>query len=142
MTKWLFSFLTSVEVKPNKVGGSYGARITRNVPMTILCALAASKYNKPVRMFMDFNTNQMLIGKRVGYGVQYKIGTDNFGRIQAVQLTAYFNQVRAHTRTHTHLHAPSHTHSHVQFSMRARIHTHTHTKQHSQARTRTRAWIK
>jgi hypothetical protein len=35
-----------------------------------------------------------LIGKRIGYAVQYKIGTDATGVIQAVELNAYMNQVR------------------------------------------------
>lgn len=39
-----------------RIGGSYGARITRNVPFTVATAIAAYKLNKPVRMFMNFNT--------------------------------------------------------------------------------------
>jgi xanthine dehydrogenase/oxidase len=85
-------FFSAVIIEPKKVGGSYGARITRNVPYSMLTAWAAAKLNLPVRMNVQFNSLVAMLGKRCAYLTNYKIGIDANGKLLAVQLDTYLNQ--------------------------------------------------
>ena len=62
-----------INIRVRRLGGAYGGKITRaNMPATA-CAIAADKFNCPVRLVMNFNTNLEAIGKRLPYLIKYKV---------------------------------------------------------------------
>lgn len=65
----------------------------------MLTAWASAKLNTPVRMNVQFNTLVTLLGKRPAYLTNYKIGVDANGKLLAIQLDTYINQVRTRTNT-------------------------------------------
>jgi xanthine dehydrogenase/oxidase len=53
--------VSSVTVENKRVGGAYGAKITRNILPFCAVAFAADQLGVPVRMHMDLTTNLNMI---------------------------------------------------------------------------------
>lgn len=66
-----FEFRVNVEVR--RLGGGFGAKLTRNSAVAAACALAAYKLGKPVRVSLDMSGNMDMIGKRTEYFTDYKV---------------------------------------------------------------------
>lgn len=56
-----------------RIGGSFGARITKSSSVVAAGAVAANKVNRPVRLILDLETNLSMIGKRPPYIMRYKV---------------------------------------------------------------------
>eukprot|EP01114_Cavostelium_apophysatum_P000968 TRINITY_DN1083_c0_g1_i1.p1 TRINITY_DN1083_c0_g1~~TRINITY_DN1083_c0_g1_i1.p1 ORF type:complete len:1374 (-),score=383.49 TRINITY_DN1083_c0_g1_i1:31-4152(-) len=80
---------SSVSVETRRLGGAFGAKITRNLLPFCATAFAADRLGKPVRMQMDLNTNMNSIGKRSPSRCDYKVGFDKDGKLQAGRLNLY-----------------------------------------------------
>ncbi|KAL5006950.1 hypothetical protein ScPMuIL_015756 [Solemya velum] len=68
----------SINVEVKRVGGAFGAKITRNSQVAAGCALAARIMNRPVRMMLNIHDNMEMIGKRIPYYAEYQV-TTQFG---------------------------------------------------------------
>ena len=64
-----------------RIGGAYGAKITRASQIAAACALGAHATRRPVRMHLDIDTNMKMVGKRFPYLAQYTVSqsSDEFG---------------------------------------------------------------
>ncbi len=50
-----------------RLGGAYGAKISRPNHVAAACVLAADKLDRPVRIVMDLKSNMAMMGKRLPY---------------------------------------------------------------------------
>ena len=71
-----------------RLGGAYGAKISRQNQIACACALAAHLLNKPVRFVMRLEANMNIIGKRYACINFYDIKVDDNGKIHELN-TAY-----------------------------------------------------
>jgi xanthine dehydrogenase molybdopterin-binding subunit B len=60
-------------VQVRRLGGAYGAKISRPNQIAAACAVAANKLNRPVRLVMDLASNMRMVGKRLPYLAKYKV---------------------------------------------------------------------
>jgi xanthine dehydrogenase molybdopterin-binding subunit B len=63
----------SINVKVRRIGGGYGAKLTRNSVVSVACAAAAQILNRPVRLIMSLESNMEAIGKRCEVAVNYEV---------------------------------------------------------------------
>ncbi|XP_071116536.1 uncharacterized protein [Haliotis cracherodii] len=78
---------SSVNVTVTRLGGSYGSKITRAHQTASAAALATHIMRRPVRLSMNFHTNMKTVGKRFPYLADYKIGVNNDGKLNGIQMT-------------------------------------------------------
>ncbi|KAG5332878.1 XDH dehydrogenase, partial [Acromyrmex heyeri] len=72
----------SINVHIRRIGGGYGAKISRNALFSCSCALVCHKLNRPARLIMSIEGNMQAQGKRISSRHEYEIGIDNEGVIQ------------------------------------------------------------
>lgn len=65
-----------------RLGGGYGAKISRATQVACACALVCYKLNRPARFIMSIETNMQAVGKRFDTRQEYEVGVDSDGRIQ------------------------------------------------------------
>lgn len=59
-----------------RVGGSYGAKVTRSAQIACACALACHLLRRPVRFVLTIESNMATIGKRSANVIEYKANVD------------------------------------------------------------------
>lgn len=62
-----------INVSVKRLGGGYGAKITRNNQVTAMCALAATLSRRPVHLNLDLATNTEMVGKRFPCYTEYEV---------------------------------------------------------------------
>ncbi|XP_017763664.1 PREDICTED: xanthine dehydrogenase/oxidase-like isoform X2 [Eufriesea mexicana] len=72
----------SININVRRLGGGYGAKISRATQIACACALVCYKLNRPTRFIMSMESNMLAIGKRYDTRQEYEIGVDDNGRIQ------------------------------------------------------------
>ena len=75
----------SVTIQVRRMGGGFGGKETQ---MSIFCAtaaLAAKKWNRPVKLRPDRDLDMTATGKRHDFIIDYDVGFDDDGRIEAVR---------------------------------------------------------
>ena len=72
----IFDVFSSINIKVRRLGGGYGAKISRNALISAGCALAAHKLHRPVRFVMNLETNMAAIGKRYDAAFDYEVSGD------------------------------------------------------------------
>lgn len=60
-----------------RVGGGYGAKLSRASHISCACALACHLLRMPVRFVMSIESNMTVIGKRVGCAAEYDVTIDS-----------------------------------------------------------------
>ncbi|KAK7099380.1 uncharacterized protein [Littorina saxatilis] len=80
---------SAVTVEVKRLGGAFGAKITRNFMTSGACALAAHVMQRPVRLVMDLHTNMRAVGKRNPYYAQYEVGFTDEGKLNGINVTVY-----------------------------------------------------
>lgn len=71
------------------MGGAFGAKISRNALISSAAALAAFKLKRPVKIWLPFETNMDIIGKRYPMLWDYEMGVDDSGTIQYLDIIFY-----------------------------------------------------
>ncbi|XP_021947093.1 xanthine dehydrogenase/oxidase [Folsomia candida] len=71
----------NINVTVRRLGGSYGAKISKSSHIAGACAVAAHVTNRPVRIVLDLETNMKMIGKRLPYLTTYEATVDDSGNI-------------------------------------------------------------
>lgn len=79
----------SVNLKFKRLGGGYGAKISRPPHIACACALGCYLTNRPVRFVMSIESNMSTIGKRFALLADYDIDVNNDGKIQKMENTYY-----------------------------------------------------
>ena len=71
-----------INMSVRRLGGAYGAKISRSAQIACAAAVAAHLLNRPVRFIMTIEANMTSIGKRYACIADYDVDFDNNGKIQ------------------------------------------------------------
>lgn len=71
----------SVNMLFRRIGGGYGAKITRSVQVACASAIGCKLTNRPVRFVMALEANMEVMGKRYALLNEYDVDVDNEGKI-------------------------------------------------------------
>ena len=77
----------AVTVQVRRMGGGFGGKETQSNQFAAVAAVAARKLGKPVKIRPDRDDDMITTGKRHDFVVDYTVGYDNEGRIEAVEAT-------------------------------------------------------
>ncbi|MDR3471149.1 MAG: xanthine dehydrogenase molybdopterin binding subunit [Devosia sp.] len=75
----------AVRVEVRRMGGGFGGKETQPAVFATIAALAARKFHRPVKIRPDRNDDISITGKRHDFVVDYDVGYDATGRIEAVK---------------------------------------------------------
>lgn len=73
---------SNINIHVRRLGGAYGAKISRASQISCAAALAAYKLNRPVRFVMQLEANMNCIGKRYACISDYDVEINRNGKIQ------------------------------------------------------------
>ncbi len=76
----------SVRVECRRMGGGFGGKETQAGHVAVWAALAAHKFGAPVKLRLDRDDDFLITGKRHPFSYRYRVGFDESGRIQGLQL--------------------------------------------------------
>ncbi|CAK1542967.1 unnamed protein product [Leptosia nina] len=88
--------VNSINVIVQKVGGSYGGKISRSVQVACAAALVAHLLDTTCRLILPLQTNMMCAGKRVPTQNSFEVGVNHKGVIQYLKTTFY--QDKGHSK--------------------------------------------
>ncbi|XP_031475663.1 indole-3-acetaldehyde oxidase-like [Nymphaea colorata] len=74
----------NVRVISRRVGGGFGGKAFRSIPVATACALAAHRLRRPVRMYLDRKTDMTTVMGRHPMKVKYSVGFKEDGAITAL----------------------------------------------------------
>ena len=74
----------AVTVKVRRMGGGFGGKETQMNLFCAVAAVAAKRWNRPVKLRPDRDDDMHATGKRHDFLVEYDVGFDSTGRIEAV----------------------------------------------------------
>ena len=77
----------AVTVEVRRMGGGFGGKETQANQCAAIAAIAAKKLNRPVKVRLDRDEDMVATGKRHDFAIDYEVGFDEEGRIQAVDYT-------------------------------------------------------
>ncbi|KAL1552862.1 aryl-alcohol oxidase 3 [Salvia divinorum] len=81
----------NVRVHTRRVGGGFGGKSSKAMPISTACALAAYKLQRPVRMYLDRKTDMIIAGGRHPMKITYSVGFKSDGKITALHLDVLVN---------------------------------------------------
>nr|GMD24413.1 abscisic-aldehyde oxidase-like [Ipomoea batatas] len=81
----------NIRLVTRRVGGGFGGKAVRAMPISTACALAAYKLNRPVRIYLDRKTDMIMAGGRHPMEVTYSVGFKSSGKITALHLDILIN---------------------------------------------------
>ena len=73
-----------VRVEARRMGGGFGGKESQGNALAVACAVAARATGKTCRMRYDRDDDMTITGKRHDFRIQYRVGFDDDGRIEAV----------------------------------------------------------
>jgi xanthine dehydrogenase large subunit len=74
----------AVMVEVRRMGGGFGGKETQAAPFACMAALLARHTRRPVKLRLDRDDDMLLTGKRHDFRIDYDVGFDENGRIQAI----------------------------------------------------------
>lgn len=72
---------SSIQVKVLRVGGGYGAKVSRAGMIACACALVSFVMNRPARFIQSIESMMTSLGKRLSVHSEYQIQVDSKGKI-------------------------------------------------------------
>ncbi|XP_027173864.1 indole-3-acetaldehyde oxidase-like [Coffea eugenioides] len=81
----------NVRVITRRVGGGFGGKLMRSMPVATACALAAYKLSCPVRTYLNRKTDMIMIGGRHPMKITYNVGFKSSGKVTALHLDILIN---------------------------------------------------
>ena len=85
IAKMLNQKSNSITVLVRRIGGGFGGKET-NFLTSSICALLASKTNKPVKLRLDRDDDIIITGKRHDFYSDYEVGFNDVGVIQGLKI--------------------------------------------------------
>lgn len=77
--------------KCKRIGGGFGGKETRTVPIALCTSLAAKKLGVPVRAVLDRDVDMAYSGQRHPFYAKYKVGIQKNGKVNALEVNIYSN---------------------------------------------------
>ncbi|XP_025155411.1 xanthine dehydrogenase/oxidase isoform X3 [Harpegnathos saltator] len=93
----------SINISVKRIGGGYGAKISRNMQVACACALVCHKLNRPARFVLSIESNIMSAGKRCASRQEYEVGVDDNGVIQYLNSNSWSNSGCSFNEPHSFL---------------------------------------
>lgn len=81
----------NIRLITRRVGGGFGGKALRSVPIAAACSLAAYKLQRPVRMYLDRKTDMVMTGGRHPMTINYSVAFSSDGNIKALRLEVLIN---------------------------------------------------
>ncbi|XP_070044274.1 aldehyde oxidase 4-like isoform X1 [Nicotiana tomentosiformis] len=81
----------NISVKTRRAGGGFGGKAIRSMPVSAACALAAYKLRRPVKIYVNRNTDMVITGGRHPLKVTYSIGFKSNGKVTALHADILVN---------------------------------------------------
>lgn len=81
----------NVRVITRRVGGGFGGKALRSIPVATACALAAYKLRRPVRMCLDRKTDMVMAGGRHPMKVKCSVGFKCDGKVTVLHIDLLIN---------------------------------------------------
>ncbi|KAL3530187.1 hypothetical protein ACH5RR_009509 [Cinchona calisaya] len=81
----------NVRVITRRVGGGFGGKAIRAMPVATACALAAHKLCRPVRIYLNRKTDMITSGGRHPMKITYSVGFKSNGKVTALHLDILIN---------------------------------------------------
>ncbi|RLJ59360.1 xanthine dehydrogenase molybdenum binding subunit apoprotein [Litoreibacter meonggei] len=81
--------MNAVRVEVRRMGGGFGGKESQGNALCVACAVVAQKHHVPVKMRYDRDDDMIVTGKRHEFRIDYDVGFDARGRIQAVDFVHY-----------------------------------------------------
>uniref|UniRef100_A0A0A9YHM8 Indole-3-acetaldehyde oxidase n=1 Tax=Lygus hesperus TaxID=30085 RepID=A0A0A9YHM8_LYGHE len=78
-----------INMRVRRVGGGYGAKLTRNNHSAVVASLCAYLSRKPVRFVLQLENNMKWAGKRYPVFADYDVGVSETGEIQYLNASVY-----------------------------------------------------
>ncbi|CAL5076012.1 unnamed protein product [Urochloa decumbens] len=82
---------SKVRVITRRAGGGFGGKAFRSFQVATAAALCAYKLRRPVRMYLNRNTDMVMIGGRHPVKARYSVGFKSDGKITALHLELLIN---------------------------------------------------
>uniref|UniRef100_A0A0D9WXP8 FAD-binding PCMH-type domain-containing protein n=1 Tax=Leersia perrieri TaxID=77586 RepID=A0A0D9WXP8_9ORYZ len=82
---------SSVRVITRRAGGGFGGKAVRSLHIATAAALCAHTLRRPVRMYLNRNTDMIIVGGRHPMKVRYSVGFKSDGKITALHLDLLIN---------------------------------------------------
>ncbi|KAG7595822.1 Aldehyde oxidase/xanthine dehydrogenase molybdopterin binding domain superfamily [Arabidopsis suecica] len=76
----------NVRVITRRVGGGFGGKAIKSMPVATACALAAKKMQRPVRIYVNRKTDMIMAGGRHPLKITYSVGFRSDGKLTALEL--------------------------------------------------------
>ena len=83
--------MNKVVCRVKRMGGGFGGKESRNIPISLVVAIAAAKVNKPVRLMLDRDDDMVVTGTRHPFLGRYKVGFTETGKLTALEMDLYSN---------------------------------------------------
>ncbi len=80
-----------VVMECRRMGGGFGGKETQPALLSCIAALAAQLTGQPAKLRLDRDDDMIITGKRHGFNIDYEVGFDDDGLIQAVDFTLASN---------------------------------------------------
>jgi len=80
-----------VQCRVRRVGGGFGGKETRSVPVSCAAAIAARRAGRPVRLILDRDIDFQIHGTRHPYLARYRAGFTKEGKITAFDIELFSN---------------------------------------------------
>ncbi|KAJ4724641.1 putative Aldehyde oxidase [Melia azedarach] len=76
----------NVRMITRRIGGGFGGKAIKAMYVSTVCALAAHKLRRPVRIYVNRKTDMIMAGGRHPMKINYSVGFKSNGKITALQL--------------------------------------------------------
>ncbi|KKY26043.1 putative xanthine dehydrogenase [Diplodia seriata] len=80
-----------INARVKRMGGAFGGKESRSVPIACLCAIAARNEGRPVRVMLNRDEDMMTTGQRHPIQARWKVGTTADGKLLALDADVYDN---------------------------------------------------
>ncbi|EHK99235.1 putative Xanthine dehydrogenase [Glarea lozoyensis 74030] len=80
-----------INARVKRMGGAFGGKESRSVPIASICAIAAKKEKRPVRIMLSREEDMMTTGQRHPFQARWKVGVMNDGKLVALDADIYNN---------------------------------------------------
>ncbi|MFK7746244.1 MAG: xanthine dehydrogenase molybdopterin binding subunit [Roseobacter sp.] len=77
----------AVRVEIRRMGGGFGGKESQGNALAVACAIAARLTGRPCKMRYDRDDDMIITGKRHEFRIDYTVGYDDRGRIEAIDFT-------------------------------------------------------
>ncbi len=83
--------LHDVRVETRRMGGGFGGKETQSGHLAVWSALAALKFNTPVKLRFDRDDDFLITGKRHPFDYDYEVGFNDDGQLNGLKVTMRVN---------------------------------------------------